>query len=158
MFAKTLSFLYLCELGKPINKLCNFFEQMKIRGFIALIIIALCAVSCSSTRVSRVSFRSLDVATFEKVISREDVWVVDVRTPAEHEKGCIEGTDQNLNVKGDKFFTEYKSLPQDKLIALYCKGGGRSKQVAGVLAGNGYRVVELAVGYDGWVKAKEDKE
>ena len=131
---------------------------MKIRSFIALIIIALSAVSCSSTRISRISFRSLDVATFEKVIAREDVWLVDVRTAAEHEKGCIEGTDQNLNVKGDKFFTEYKSLPQDKLIALYCKGGGRSKQVAGVLAGNGYRVVELSVGYDGWVKAREDKE
>ena len=25
--------------------------------------------------------------------------------------------------------------------------------VAGVLAGNGYKVVELSVGYDGWVKA-----
>ena len=27
------------------------------------------------------------------------------------------------------------------------------EQVAGVLAGNGYKVVELSVGYDGWVKA-----
>ena len=43
-------------------------------------------------------------------------------------------------------------LPKDKTIAVYCKGGGRSKQVAGVLAGNGYKVVELATGYDGWVK------
>ena len=48
---------------------------------------------------------------------------------------------------------------KDKTIAVYCKGGGRSKQVAGVLAGNGYKVVELSVGYDGWVKAggKVDK-
>ena len=67
--------------------------------------------------------------------------------------------DHNLDVRSATFFKDYQSLPKDKTIALYCKGGGRSKQVAGVLAGNGYKVVELAVGYDGWVKAggKVDK-
>ena len=82
----------------------------------------------------------------------ENVMLVDVRTPEEHQAGAIEGTDLNLNVRSATFFTDYKQLPKDKTIALYCKGGGRSKQVAGVLAGNGYRVVELKVGYDGWMK------
>ena len=45
-----------------------------------------------------------------------------------------------------------------KTIAVYCKGGGRSKQVAGVLAGNGYRVVELSGGYNSWVEAGGDVE
>ena len=55
-----------------------------------------------------------------------------------------------VNVFSDEVML--KRLPKDKTIAVYCKGGGRSKQVAGVLAGNGYKVVELATGYDGWVK------
>ena len=105
-----------------------------------LILFALLSMaSCASVKSARVNFRSLDVETFAKFIEKDDVYLVDVRSAT--------------------FFKDYQSLPKDKTIALYCKGGGRSKQVAGVLAGNGYKVVELAVGYDGWVKAggKVDK-
>lgn len=113
--------------------------------------------SCATTKQSRVQFKSYGVERFEKLIQDENVVLVDVRTPEEHQTGAIEGTDLNLNVRSTTFFTDYKQLPQDKTIALYCKGGGRSKQVAGVLAGNGYRVVELNVGYDGWMKHHSPK-
>lgn len=112
----------------------------------------LCLASCSSLRRSRATFHSLNVEAFERIIQKENVLLVDVRTAEEHAKGIIEGTDLNLDVRSATFFSDYRSLPKDKTIALYCKGGGRSKQVAGVLAGNGYKVVELAAGYDGWVK------
>jgi rhodanese-related sulfurtransferase len=98
-------------------------------------------------------YRSLDVKTFERYIERDDVVLVDVRTAEEFAAGHIEGVDHNIDVRSATFFQDYRSLPKDKRIAVYCKGGGRSKQVAGVLAGNGYKVAELAVGYDGWVKA-----
>ena len=109
--------------------------------------------SCAGVKSARVHFRSLDVETFAKYIERDEVYVVDVRTPEEYAAGHIEGVDYNLNVRSATFFKDYQSLPKEKTIALYCKGGGRSKQVAGVMAGNGYKVVELSVGYDGWVKA-----
>lgn len=104
-------------------------------------------------RSSRVVYRSLSVDAFARVVERDDVVLVDVRTPEEYSAGHLRGVDYNLNVRSATFFKDYQSLPKDKLIAVYCKGGGRSKQVAGVLAGNGYKVVELSVGYDGWVKA-----
>ena len=115
--------------------------------------------SCASVKSARVNFRSLDVETFAKFIEKDDVYLVDVRTPEEFSAGHLPDVDHNLDVRSATFFKDYQSLPKDKTIALYCKGGGRSKQVAGVLAGNGYKVVELAVGYDGWVKAggKVDK-
>ena len=125
---------------------------MKFSNILFIIICLLCITSCATTKRSRVRFHSLSVEMFEKCIKQEDVLLVDVRTPEEHQAGAIEGTDINLNVRSATFFTDFKSLPNDKTIALYCKGGGRSKQVAGVLAGNGYKVIELAVGYDGWVK------
>jgi rhodanese-related sulfurtransferase len=100
-----------------------------------------------------VHFRSLDMKTFAKYIEQEDVVLVDVRTAEEFAAGHIKGVDHNLDVRSATFFKDYQSLPKDKRIALYCKSGGRSKQVAGVLAGNGYKVVELRGGYDGWVKA-----
>lgn len=124
---------------------------MKTR--LLLLLIALSMASCAGVKSARVHFRSLDVETFAKYIERDDVYVVDVRTPEEYAAGHIEGVDCNLNVRSATFFKDYQSLPKEKTIALYCKGGGRSKQVAGVMAGNGYKVVELSVGYDGWVKA-----
>lgn len=124
---------------------------MKTR--LLLLLIALSMASCAGVKSERVHFRSLDVETFAKYIEQDDVYVVDVRTPEEYAAGHIEGVDYNLNVRSATFFKDYQSLPKEKTIALYCKGGGRSKQVAGVMAGNGYKVVELSVGYDGWVKA-----
>ena len=124
---------------------------MKSRLLLALV--ALCMASCASVKSARVNFRSLDVATFAKVIEKGDVYLVDVRTEEEFAEGHLPNVERNLNVRSATFFKDYQSLPRDKTIALYCKGGGRSKQVAGVLAGNGYKVVELSVGYDGWVKA-----
>lgn len=129
---------------------------MKFCHLLLLAITLLCITSCATTKRSRVRFQSLSVEMFEKCIKQEDVLLVDVRTPEEHQAGAIEGTDINLNVRSATFFTDFKSLPNDKTIALYCKGGGRSKQVAGVLAGNGYKVIELAVGYDGWVKHHQE--
>lgn len=125
---------------------------MKTLRLIVLITILLCMASCSSTRRNRASYISLNVKAFERIIQKQNVMLVDVRTPQEHQKGAIEGTELNLDVRSATFFSDYSSLPKDKTIALYCKSGGRSKQVAGVLAGNGYKVVELKVGYDGWVK------
>ena len=119
-----------------------------------LILFALLSMaSCASVKSARVNFRSLDVETFAKFIEKDDVYLVDVRTPEEFSAGHLPDVDHNLDVRSATFFKDYQSLPKDKTIALYCKGGGRSKQVAGVLAGNGYKVVELSVGYDGWVKA-----
>lgn len=137
-----------------------FYRRVESLAVFCIAIISLMNVSCSPVqkgesvgRAKRVIYRSLDVEKFAKVLQRDDVVLVDVRTPEEYAAGHIEGVDYNLNVRSATFFKDYQSLPKDKLIAVYCKGGGRSKQVAGVLAGNGYKVVELAVGYDGWVKA-----
>lgn len=128
---------------------------MKIRVLFSLLLVLLSSSACSHLNRSRVKFTSLGVEAFEKFIQHDNVYLVDVRTPEEHAKGAIEGTDENLDVKSATFFTDFKRLPKDKTIAVYCKGGGRSKQVAGVLSGNGYKVVELATGYDGWIKQKQ---
>lgn len=130
---------------------------MRQLGIIFLLVSSLTMLSCATTGGSRVKYISCGVEQFEKIIQREDVVLVDVRTPEEHQAGAITSTDVNLNVRSATFFSDYKQLPKDKTIALYCKGGGRSKQVAGVLAGNGYQVVELNSGYDGWVKYHSQK-
>ena len=39
------------------------------------------------------------------------------------------------------------------MIAVYCRSGHRSKVAAGILAKNGYRVMELESGFNGWKAA-----
>ena len=124
---------------------------MKRRIFLTIAL--LCIATVAGAKSKRVHYRSLDVKAFARYIEREDVVLVDVRTAEEFAAGHIEGVDHNIDVRSATFFQDYRSLPKDKRIAVYCKGGGRSKQVAVVLSGNGYKVAELAVGYDGWVKA-----
>ena len=133
-------------------------NQLAMKARLFLAVVTLFMASCTGVKSERVHFRSLDVETFAKFIERENIYLVDVRTPEEYAAGHIAGVDQNLDVRSATFFKDFKNLPTDKTIALYCKGGGRSKQVAGVLAGNGYKVVELSVGYDGWAKAGKPTE
>ena len=124
---------------------------MKTKIF--LLLFALCIAAGVSAKSRNVKYRSLDVKEFARYIERDNVLLVDVRTAEEYAAGHLPNVDRNLDVRAATFFQDYKLLPTDRTIALYCRGGGRSKQVAGVLAGNGYKVVELSVGYDGWVKA-----
>lgn len=43
------------------------------------------------------------------------------------------------------------ALPKDKTIAVNCRSGKRSKNVAKILVKNGFKVIELDAGYNGWV-------
>ena len=129
-----------------------------MRYGILLIAILFSLSSCAPTHKVRVQYRSLDVEAFEKYIARENVLLVDVRTAEEFAAGHIVGVDENVDVRSATFFTDYQRLPKDRPIALYCRGGGRSKQVAGVMAGTGYNVVELSGGYNSWVEAGKATE
>lgn len=123
-----------------------------MRRFVSVLIAVLSffGVSCQAQE----GFRSVDVAEFERAVADEGYVVLDVRTPEEHAEGHIQGTDFNIDVLSEGFTAEALAvLPKDRSVALYCRSGNRSKRAAQILAENGYTVVELAVGYKGWVAA-----
>lgn len=114
----------------------------------------LCAVACSPVRNNRISFGSLDAEKYAKLIQKDNVTLVDVRTAEEFAAGHIAGAKHNIDVRKSTFIDDAeKTLPNKGIIAVYCKGGVRSKTAASQLAARGYRVVELRTGYDGWVKS-----
>lgn len=104
-------------------------------------------------------FKTVDVAEFAKAVADTTYVVLDVRTPAEHADGYIQGTHFNIDVLDDSY-TEIalKTLPKDKPVALYCRSGNRSKNAARILAENGYQVLELGTGFRGWVAAGKEVE
>ena len=76
---------------------------------------------------------------------------LDVRTAEEYADGHIENT-LNIDVLKDDFQEKALiTLPKDKTIAVNCRSGKRSKNAAKILVKNGYKVIELDEGYNGWV-------
>ena len=102
-------------------------------------------------------FKTVSVNEFSVFISEPEVTVVDVRTAGEHAQGYIPGTDFNIDVLEDGYETEaLAKLPKDKPVALYCRSGNRSKKAMEILFKNGYNVIELATGANGWIEAGKE--
>ena len=103
---------------------------------------------------SKPTFKSVDVAEFEKAVADSAYIVLDVRTPEEYAEGHIPGTHFNIDVLADNFTQEvFANLPKEKSVALYCRSGNRSKTAARILSEQGYKVIELATGIRGWTTA-----
>ena len=99
-------------------------------------------------------FKSVEVEEFAKVIADTAVVRLDVRTADEYAEGHIDNT-INIDVLKDDFESKATAtLPKDKTIALYCRSDRRSKNAAKILTKNGYTVVELNSGYNGWKSKK----
>ncbi len=104
-------------------------------------------------------FKTVSVNEFSVFISDPEVTVVDVRTHEEHVQGYIPGTDFNIDVLEGTYVSEIqKKLPKDKPVAVYCRSGNRSKKAARILVDNGYEVVELGSGFNGWASSGRDIE
>ncbi len=100
-------------------------------------------------------FRSIGVEEFEKAIAdTAKVIRLDVRTAEEFAEGHIAGA-CNIDVQSGDFDSKTVGmLPKSgKTIAVYCRSGRRSKKAAGILAGQGFNVIELDSGFLGWAGA-----
>ena len=127
---------------------------MKIHFVILLL--SLLSFSLSTRAQSKEGkMRSYDVEHFAKQIKRSGVIVVDVRTQKEFSEGHIAEAEINIDVlKSNFLYHAHRELPRNRTIALYCKGGVRSKRAAAKLAQCGYKVFDLDKGYDSWVDNK----
>ena len=117
------------------------------------ILIMLCSLfGCSSAQTQ--GFKSLTVDEYAKVIEDTAIVRLDVRTAEEYADGHIANT-INIDVLKDDFEKKAKAtLPKDKVIAVNCRSGKRSKNAARILVKNGFKVIELDAGYNDWL-AKE---
>lgn len=91
-----------------------------------------------SGKVKMIGWREL------QAVDRGKVMLVDVRMPAEFAEGTIPGA---VNIPLDGSRDEYKNLPKDKTIVIFCAIGLRGYIAARVLMQLGYEVVNLNGGY-----------
>ena len=116
----------------------------KIMGILTM----LCALIGCNAQNER--FKSLSVEEYAKAIEDTTIVRLDVRTAEEYAEGHIEKT-LNIDVlKSDFEKKAVAALPKNKTIAVNCRSGKRSKNAARVLVKNGFKVIELDAGYNGW--------
>lgn len=97
----------------------------------------------------------LDAKAFsDKLNEKNNIQLVDVRTPGEFSGGYIAGA-VNMDFNGAGFSEQISQLDKTKPVMVYCKGGGRSGRAAEMLKTAGFsEVYDL----DGGIMAWENQE
>jgi rhodanese-related sulfurtransferase len=73
---------------------------------------------------------------------------VDVRNPAEHRAGVIEGA---VTMPLPRLLDEHARLERDRPVIVYCASGVRSSIAASLLRAKGFTdVSDILGGYDAW--------
>ena len=106
-----------------------------------------------ATACGQQGYENAEVNAFAERIKSPDVVLLDVRTAEEFDEGHLTNA-LNIDVKEEGFVEKAKStLPADKTIAVYCRGGKRSANAAAMLAKEGFKVVNLLGGITAWKNA-----
>ena len=116
------------------------------------IFIAAAVVLIAVSRLSpKKGYRSVTAEEFSDIISNDpEVQILDVRTPAEYAEGHIYNA-INVDVKSAQFEKRVEvAISKDRLVAVYCRSGRRSKTAADFLVSKGYEVVDLNKGFIEW--------
>lgn len=115
-----------------------------------IVVLSVCWACFCSCQQKGEPLKSLSVDEFETLIADPDVQRLDVRTVAEFSEGHIPGS-INLNAMDKNFASMADSvLQKDKPVAVYCRGGKRSKEAAAILIKQGYKVFDLDKGFNSW--------
>ena len=96
-------------------------------------------------------YTSVSVDEFAKVIADNQVQLIDTRTEAEFNEGHIPGA-INIDVNESDFESKIgQKIDKTRPIALYCRGGRRSKIAAERIVALGYDdITELNTGFISW--------
>ena len=106
----------------------------------------------------KVEYKNLTSAQFEELIKNPEVQLVDVRTLAEYTEGHIAGS-LNINVKDENFVSCIDDLlTKDKVVAVYCRSGRRSRTAAEILIKKGFKVYNLDKGILNWIEEGREIE
>ena len=141
LFAAILSLLFGVQAQHSCGKNC----QNKGNG-----------QCCNQAKTETIE--TLSVEEFSRRMMSKNVVLVDVRTPKEFAEGHLKGA---TNVTwGNDFESLWKAagIKKQFTVAVYCRGGRRSKAAAKELVKKGYKVIELEGGITAWQKAGKPVE
>ncbi|HEY3361281.1 MAG TPA: rhodanese-like domain-containing protein [Methanosarcina sp.] len=148
-------------------------DKQYLSGFAAIFIVILIIVPSiagaepKSSSSSQCTYENVTACQAKNIFEEEDVFLLDVRTPAEFNYSHIEGATliplknvpahDPVNLSDDKLLpNRMKELPKDKntKIVVYCYTGKRAGIASQMIADAGYkRVYNIQGGLTAWVNA-----
>ena len=129
---------------------------MRFIGFILMVAATVLLAACSTAPEAAGPQRTrlpadIDVAAAASLRGRDDVVMLDVRTPAEYAQGHIPGV---TLIPLDQVETRLAEISKDKTVIVTCRSGNRSAQAAQLLRQKGYTDVHnMLGGFAAWEKA-----
>ena len=109
----------------------------------------------ANTACSQQMYKDANVEDFAKLTDSAGVQILDVRTAEEYVAGHLSDA-LNIDVKQSSFKEEaLKQLDKNRKVAVYCRSGRRSANAAGLLAKEGYKLVNLKGGITAWKKENQ---
>lgn len=127
---------------------------MKItRSLFALCAFVLLSVNLSAQKSAAAPVvTNVDAKQFSEMLTKNDGVLIDLRTPAEIEKGYIKGS-KMIDFTDKNYEQEFAKLDKNKPTYIYCAGGGRSGSAAEYMQEHGFKkVVNLQKGFNDWKK------
>ena len=121
---------------------------MKKSTLVFVLIIALGIFSCTNETEGSITLVSTE--EMQTLIDLENVQLVDVRTPEEHDKGHLSNS-QNIDFNSPTFDVDISVLDKEKPVILYCAKGGRSAKCAEKMLKAGFKkIYDLEGGFSKW--------
>ncbi len=116
-----------------------------------LILIIIFSCKSQTEEIKNITVKDLQVI----LKNDKNIQLVDVRTPAEWEKGTIENAIE-INVTTDDFKNSaLAKLDKSKPVYVYCRSGGRSVIASEILLKEGFLPYNVLGGYMKWEKEKK---
>ena len=123
-------------------------KDKTMKTILYILFAATMMAGCNNSEATK-DFDSVDATRFAEVIENEQVLIIDTRTPAEFNEGHIPGA-VNIDIDGEEFEAKVAELDKSRPVAVYCRGGRRSKEAAEHMVSCGLEVTELAEGILSW--------
>lgn len=107
-------------------------------------------------------FKTVSIEEAREMIEKDDVFILDVRTPSEFNSSHIEGAtlipvtnSGGSNLSSDQLLeARINEVPGDKKILVYCRTGHRSTTASNILVAAGYSdVYNMQGGITAWTGA-----
>ena len=92
----------------------------------------------------------IDPADVRRLAESGEAELIDVRRDYEHEAGHVAGS---RNIEMNELTARADSIPKDRPVVFYCRGGSRSAMAAEAFSQAGYDAHNMTGGIAAWAEA-----
>lgn len=132
----------------PFLLVTRFHDRGSVMSPVRMIVIALAAalVTSACTAAGAGPGQVLDPDAAVAMMERDDVVIIDVRTPGEYAEGHVDGA-VLINIQAADFLERVDALDRDTTYVIYCRTGNRSAAAIQAMTDLGFTSLYDARGF-----------